>query len=137
MKVSVTGRGVTVQDSFKEYAEQKARKLERYADSLQKIEILLSSQGDDKVVEMIVVPRRGDRVVGHTQHEDAFAAVDLVVDKMYAQLSKLKKKRQDRNRSERVPPPLDATDMPPPPAEDDSLESYQEVVDKFSEKLDE
>ena len=61
-----------VHDSVKEYAEQKAQKLERFADSLQKVEIVLSSRGDEKVVEMIIVPRRGQRIVGQAEHEDQF-----------------------------------------------------------------
>jgi len=94
-----------------------------------------SGHNDGKTVEMIAFPRKGARIVGQAEHEDLFAAVDLLIDKMQNQLSKLKGKRQDkRKRSGRVPPP-------PPPAggveeEEEELESYDEVVDKFSEQLE-
>ena len=45
MKLTITGRGMQVHDSVREYAEQKAQKLERFSDQLQKVEIILSTQG--------------------------------------------------------------------------------------------
>ena len=132
MKVTITGRSMQVHDSVKEYAEQKARKLERFSDSLQKVEIVLSTRGDDKIVEMICVPRRGDRIVGQAEHEDQFAAVDLVLDKMEAQLRKAADKRKQKKRSGRLPEPPSPSDE----IEDEELESYQDVVEEFSEKLD-
>ncbi|MGE0712596.1 MAG: ribosome-associated translation inhibitor RaiA [Planctomycetota bacterium] len=124
-----------MRDGLKEYAEQKAAKLERFLDQLQKIEVVLSAQGDEKMVEMICVPRRGDRVVGHATHEDPMAAVDLVIDKMTQQLKRLKEKRDDRKkRSGRAPaPPLPSDEVAP----EEELESYQEVVDEFSSRFDE
>lgn len=134
MQITVTGRGVTVQDAARQYAQQKATKLERYNESLQKIEIVISSDGDAKVVEMIAVPRRGSPIVGQSQHEDLYAAIDGVIDKMYAQLSKASKKRQDaRKRSGRVPPPPAPSDLV---EDEEELESYQDVVEEFSEKLE-
>ncbi len=82
---------------------------------------------------MIAVPRRGSPIVGQGQHDDLYAAIDGVVDKMYAQLSKASKKRKDaRKRSGRVPPPPAPSDL----VEDEELESYQDVVEEFSEKLE-
>lgn len=97
--------------------------------------MILSSEGDDKLVEVIAVPRKGqDRVVGHAAHEDQFAAIDLVLDKMAAQLRKQSEKRKDarKKRSGRVPPPPEPSDL----VEDEPLESYEEVVDEFSKRLD-
>ncbi len=122
-----------VHDSVKEYAEQKVQKLERYSESLQKIEIVLSAQGDNKIVEMIAVPRKGVPVVGQAEHEDQFAAVDLLMDKMSTQLRRLSDKRKSaRKRSGRVPPPPSPSDM----VEDEKLDTYEDVVEEFGEKLD-
>lgn len=133
MNISVTGRGMNVLDNVRLYAEQKAGKLERFDDQLQKIEVVISIEGDNKVVEMIAVPRKGGPIVGQTQHEDVHAAIDLVVDKMSQQLRKAKDKRKTkRKRSGRVPPPPSPSDL----VEDEKLESYDEVVEEFSENLD-
>lgn len=134
MKVTITGRSMQVNDSVREYAEQKAKKLERFSDQLQKVEIVLSVQGDTKLVEMIAVPRRGqNRVVGQAEHEDQFAAVDLLIDKMVSQLRKQSEKRKNvRKRSGRVPPPPEPSDL----VDEERLETYDDVVDRFSERLE-
>lgn len=41
MKVTITGRHMTVHDSVKTYAEQKAQKSQRYFDQLREVEIIL------------------------------------------------------------------------------------------------
>ena len=96
---------------------------------------MFSSEGDRKTVEMIAHPRKGERIVGQATHEDPFAAVDLLIDKMYNQLHKTKEKLKDkRKHSGRHP----ATNAVPPqmdkPAEE--LESYEEVVEEYSERFD-
>jgi putative sigma-54 modulation protein len=132
VKVTITGRSMQVHDSVKEYAEQKAQKLERYSEHLQKVEVILSTQGDNKVAEMIAVPRKGARVVAQAEHEDQFAAVDLLVEKVSTQLRKLADKRKrGRKRSGRVPPPPAPSDE----VEDERLDTYEEVVEEFSDKL--
>lgn len=95
--------------------------------------MILTTQGDDKQVEMIATPRRGESIVGHATHEDPMAAVDLVLDKMSQQLRRMKDKKQDkRKRSGRAPtPPLPSDEV-----NEEPLESYQEVVDEFSERFD-
>lgn len=132
MKVTITGRHMTVHDSIKSYAEEKATKLERYFDQLRDIEIVFSEDGDKKQVEMIAHPRKGDRIVGQTSHDDMFAAIDLLVDKMYNQLHKTKEKlKERRKRSGRVPPPMGT-----PEIQGEQLDTYEDVVDQFSEKFD-
>lgn len=132
MKVSITGRHMNVHETIKTYAQEKAQRLERYFEQLRSVEIVFSTEGDNKLVEMIAVPRRGDPIVGQTTHEDQFAAVDLLIDKMYNQLHKLKEKLEDkRKRSGRMPlPPSEVQEV------EERLESYQEVVDKHSDRFD-
>lgn len=94
---------------------------------------MISAQGDEKAVEMIALPRKGQQIVAVSKHEDAMAAIDLVVDKMSGQLRKLKDKRQKkRKRSGRVPPPPLPSDL----VQDEELETYDQVVEEFSERLD-
>lgn len=134
MKVTVTGRNMNVHETIRTYAEEKAAKLDRYFDQLREIEIVFSSDGDNKTVEMIAHPRKGERIVGQMSHEDPFAAVDLLVDKMYNQLTKAKEKLKDkRKRSGRVQPPTAPAEMNEPAEE---LESYDEVVEEFSSRFD-
>lgn len=134
MKVTITGRNMNVHETIRTYAEEKAAKLDRYFDQLREVEIIFSGEGDSKVVEMIAHPRKGERIVGQMSHEDPFAAVDLLLDKMYNQLTKAKEKLKDkRKRSGRVPPPTAPSEMSAPAEE---LESYDEVVEEFSSRFD-
>lgn len=134
MKVTITGRNMNVHETIKTYAEQKAGKLDRYFDQLREVEIVFSGEGDRKVVEMIAHPRKGEKIIGQMSHEDPFAAVDLLIDKMYNQLTKAKEKLKDkRKRSGRVPPPTAPEEMSGPAEE---LESYEEVVEEFSSRFD-
>lgn len=95
---------------------------------------MFSGEGDRKTVEMIAHPRKGERIVGQQTHDDPFAAVDLLVDKMYNQLHKTKEKLKDkRKRSGRVTPPTGPAEMNKPAEE---LESYEEVVEEYSERFD-
>jgi putative sigma-54 modulation protein len=134
VKVTITGRHMNVHDTIRTYAEEKAGKLDRYFDQLREVEIVFSADGDKKTVEMIAHPRKGEKIVGHMTHEDPFAAVDLLVDKMYNQLHKAKEKLKDkRKRSGRVPSPEDSPLAVAPP---EDLESYEEVVEEFGERFD-
>jgi len=130
----VTGRGLTIRDALRDYAESKASKLEQFNHDLEKVEVILTHEGDEKQVEMIAVPRRGQNFVASATHEDPMAAVDLCLDKMSQQLRRTKEKRDDkRKRSERVPaPPLPSDEV-----QDEQLGTYQDAVEEFSkEKLD-
>ena len=89
MKINITGRHMHVHDSVKDYALEKAEKLERFNDHIQHTEIVLANEGDRKTVEMIVTTRRGGKHVGQVEHEDTFAAIDLLMDKMKRQLEDL------------------------------------------------
>lgn len=134
IKIHVTGRHMQVSQDLRNYAESKAGRLERYFDQLREIEVILENSGERKSAEMIAIPRKGERIVGQATHEDQFAAIDLVIDKMYQRLTKVKQKmKESRKRSERVDNPPDPTDLPEPGEE---LESYDEVVDKFGEQFD-
>lgn len=106
-------------------------------EQLREVEIIFSAESDRKTVEMIAHPRRGEKIVGQVTHEDPFAAVDLLVDKMYNQLHKAKEKVKDkRKRSGRHPASNSgrSPEMVAKPAEE--LESYEEVVDQFGERFD-
>src|ERR1022692_2926175 len=89
-----------VHESVKEYATEKASKLERFNDSLQHIEITVANEGDRKLVEMIATSRLGGKHVGQVEHEDTFAAIDLLFDKMKRQLEKTKEKVKHRKHGE-------------------------------------
>ncbi len=133
MDVRITGRHMSVTNAMKEYAAEKSQRLERYYDQIQTVEIVIDNEGDRRLVEMIIHVRRGGRIVGHTEHEDAYAAVDLLIDKMERQLTKHKEKLKLRKRtgdSGRIGAELAAAEAAKAPVSEEEEETYQDVVDK-------
>lgn len=131
--VRITGRHMSVTNAMKEYAAEKSQRLERYYDQIQDVEIVIDNEGDRRLVEMIIHARRGGRFVGHTEHEDAYAAVDLLIDKMERQLTKQKEKLKLRKRSGdsgRVGSELAAAEAAKASVDEEEEETYQDVVDR-------
>jgi putative sigma-54 modulation protein len=131
VEITITGRHMHVHESVKEYALEKTQKLERFNDALQHIEIVIANEGDRKLVEMIATARVGGKHVGQVEHEDIFAAIDLLIDKMKRQLEKTKEKRKNRKHGESQRGR--GADMAPRSAksEGEELETYDDVIEKM------
>src|SRR5437762_3218266 len=85
-----------VSAALKAYAEQKAGKLLKYYDRIQEIEVVLEPVKDRMGVEMIVNAERVRQFVAKHEDKDAYAGVDMCVDKLERQLHE--HKDQHRNR---------------------------------------
>jgi len=132
VNISITGRHMHVHDSVKEYALEKASKLERFNDAIQHIEIVVANEGDRKQVEMIATSRVGGKHVGQVEHEDTFAAIDLLFDKMKRQLEKTKERKKNRKHGESGRALSAGADGKiSAGAPDEELESYDDVIEKM------
>ena len=131
--ITITGRHMHVHDSVKEYAHEKAAKLERFNDALQHIEIVVANEGDRKLVEMIATSRVGGKHVGQVEHEDTFAAIDLLFDKMKRQLEKTKERKKNRKHGAESGRALnaDSVNRATKGGDDEELESYDDVIEKM------
>lgn len=132
MEINIVGRHMRLYESVKDYAYSKASKLDRFYDQIQHVDMTLSMDGDEKVVEVIIKSRVGGQIVGKEKHEDFFAAIDLLIDKMSRQLKKQKEKlkvnpHKDSSASGRM-----AAQGGEPGAGGEDLESYDEVIEKTS-----
>jgi putative sigma-54 modulation protein len=96
MQVRVTGRHMGVSDALREFCEQKAERLPRFLDRIQSIEVVVDGKDGLHVVEMIVHSAGTQPFVAHEQHADAFAAVDLLIDKLEEQVRRYKEKHRNR-----------------------------------------
>jgi len=96
-----------VTPALKSFAEQKATKLLKYYDRIQEIEVILDSgkdQGKDHTrVEMIVNAEHKNMFIAHHNDGDAYACIDMCVDKLERQLTDHKKKYRNRKHPEEVP----------------------------------
>jgi putative sigma-54 modulation protein len=102
MQITVTGRHMGVSDALKEYCVQKADKLPRLFDRISAIEVVLDGKDGQHSAEMIVHSAGSPPFVASEQHDDAFAAVDLLMDKIEAQVRRFKQKQRNRKHPPRT-----------------------------------
>lgn len=116
MRITVSGRHMGVTQSLKQYCEEKALKLTRFYDRIQSIEVILDGKSGVHTAEIIVRTDRADPFVATEQQEDAYAAVDLLIDKMERQLTRHKERVRNRKHPPRAAhePPHEAPGPIPP-----------------------
>jgi putative sigma-54 modulation protein len=96
VQVVITGRHLALSDEIQSYTREKANKLTRYYDRILSIEVVMTQDAGRFLVEMIVSADHRQEFVGHERHDDLFAAVDLLMDKMERQLTRHKEKLRNR-----------------------------------------
>ena len=93
MITKITSRHMELTDALKSYAEKKIAKISKFHNRLSEIEMILDSEGIESKVEIIV--RSADHskpFVVHCSNEDAYACLDIAIDKMERQIVKHKGK---------------------------------------------
>src|SRR5690625_4454001 len=93
MRFNIRGENIEITGAIKEYAEKKISKLERYFDSplATDVHVNLSVYNDEQRIE-VTIPMTNLLLRGEESHEDLYAAIDLVVDKLERQIRKYKTK---------------------------------------------
>ena len=105
MQVSITGRHFEITESLKSYADEKAGRLPRFYDRVQSAEIVVEKEADLVSVEMIVTAVGSAPFVAREVGPDAFACIDLLVDKLERQLNRHKEKFRNRKHIAKKPEP--------------------------------
>lgn len=102
MKYNIRGQQIAVTDALRDYVEKKLSRLERYFESplTSEVNVTLSVIKNKQGVE-VTIPLTGVMLRAEEKHDDMYAAIDLVVDKLERQIRKHKTKinrkfRQDR-----------------------------------------
>ena len=99
MRINLTGHHVDVTDSMKNYVESKFERIERHFDNVTGIHVILSVEKDRQKAEATVNVNKG-KLFAEAQHEDMYAAIDSLLDKLDRQVKKHKEKLTDHHRSE-------------------------------------
>lgn len=87
MIVTISARHMDVTPSLRDYAQQKATKLQKYYDRLQEIEVVFDAGKDNVKVEMIVNAEHKGMFVANHGEGGAYLCVDACVHKLERQLS--------------------------------------------------
>ena len=94
MQINITGHHVELTDSMHDYVLAKMEKVERHFDHITNVQVTLSveKQRQKAEVEMHV---SGAQIHAAHEHEDMYAAIDGVTDKLDRQVIKHKEKMKN------------------------------------------
>lgn len=96
MRINIIGRHIEVTQAIHDYVEKKISKLSKYYNRISGIEVILTEEGMTKKVEVQIKAEHSQRFVVTESGEDLYACVDVSVDKIERQLTKLKEKSRHR-----------------------------------------
>ena len=97
MQVNISGHQLDVTEAMKNYVNDKFAKLERHSDKSTSARVVMSVEKLKQKIDATILIAGGE-VVANSEHEDMYAAIDLLVDKLDRQLIKHKEKLLDRNK---------------------------------------
>jgi len=92
MQINVTGRHLILTPTIEEYARKKARKLPRFFNRIQQVEILIDKAKNGFDVEIITDVAHHQPFVATSSDHDLYACIDDGIDKVVRQLSDHKKR---------------------------------------------
>lgn len=129
MQISVTGHGMETSESLREFTADKLSRMDKFA-RITKMQVILRAEPKGgRSAEAICHLSGGKAVVAKALHDDSYAAVDLVADKLQRQLSKVQGQRRDRRNDSRSPK---RRSLPPshPQAAEPAAEEEPEIEDQ-------
>ena len=100
MQINLTGHHIDITSSLRSYVESKFERLERHFDNMTNTHVILTVEKDRQKAEATVSVNRG-QLFAESEHEDMYAAIDALIDKLDRQIVKHKEKlrgRPQRNR---------------------------------------
>lgn len=91
MQINLTGHHVDITDSLREYVDNKFAKLERHFDHITNVHVILNVEKLTQKAEA-TVHLSGAELFATSEHEDMYAAIDGLIDKLDRQVVKHKEK---------------------------------------------
>jgi putative sigma-54 modulation protein len=99
MHINLSGHHLDVTAALRDYVGNKFERLERHFDHVTDADVVLSVEKLQQKAEATVrLP--GARVFAYAVHEDMYAAIDALADKLDRKIRKEKEKRTDHHRTE-------------------------------------
>ena len=92
IKISVTFRHIEPTEALKDYAEEKIHKIGKYFSHPLDAHVTLAVDAKQRQLAEVELHTHGAMIHGKEQHQDLYAAIDLVIDKVERQVRKQKDK---------------------------------------------
>lgn len=96
MRVTVSGKNISVRPSIREYIEGKLGKFDKYFKSDVDIKVTLGVEKDRQTVEITMPLKHGVTFRAEETSEDMYSSIDMVMDKLTKQMRKHKTKIERR-----------------------------------------
>ena len=99
MEIIIRGDKIKVTDSMKSYIQEKIGKLEKYLENSESVRatVVVKIRNIDQIVE-ITIPLKSLILRSEERHNDLYAAIDKVSDKLERQIRKNKTKISKQNK---------------------------------------
>ena len=127
--IEFKGRHDHITERMQEHATKKLQRLGRFEDALTRVEVVADHAHENPEIELIVHLRKGAPMVAKDRGESFSGTIDLLVDKMEAQLRKWKEKLTNHKFPDAKEERARAAESHEPTAGADE-ETYEEVVRK-------
>jgi len=95
MQVNISGHHIELTGALRDYVSKKLNKLAGHYDHITNVQITLSVEKMRQCAEA-TLHISGANIVASSEHEDMYAAIDLLTDKLDRQLVKHKEKKLNR-----------------------------------------
>ena len=103
MEVTVSARHIDISPALRAAAEAKLGRLSRFGAGLERAEVHFTEERNPRIAERdlceVTVEGGGRRLFAKAAAADAFAAIDLVIEKLSHQLQSAKKQVETRRRA--------------------------------------
>ena len=93
MQVNISGHQLEVTEALRNYIDEKIARLSRHFDRITNVQVTMAVEKLKQKVEA-TLHVAGAEVVANAEHEDMYAAIDALADKLDRQLKKHKEKQQ-------------------------------------------
>lgn len=97
MQLNITGHHLDVTDSLHEYVTSKIGRLERHIDVVTNAHVVLAVEKQRQKAEA-TVQVAGNSLFAQAEHDDLYAAIDALIDKLDRQVIRHAEKRRDHRR---------------------------------------
>ncbi len=97
MQLNLSGHHVDITPALRGYVSSKLERLERHFDNVTNMHVVLSVEKLRQKAEA-TVHLSGNNLFANAEHEDMYAAIDALVDKLDRQVKKHKEKLKDHHK---------------------------------------
>jgi putative sigma-54 modulation protein len=99
MQLNLSGHHIEITSALRNYVSSKMERLERHFDHVTNIHVILSVEKSRQKAEA-TIHVRGANLFANAEHEDMYAAIDGLTDKLDRQIKKHKEKLKDHHQAD-------------------------------------